>query len=812
MNDLNETPTDISITASDVDENQPAGTVIGTFTTTDEDPGDVHSYSLVAGTGDTDNANFQIVGDELRTNAVFDYETQGPLSIRVRTTDNGTGSLTFDKVFTITINDINDAPTDIYLSNDHIDEGLPGGVFIGTLATTDQDPSDNHSYELVSGPGDTDNASFRIVGIVLRTDAGTVLDYDVKDTYTIRVRTTDNGTGNLTFEKILLIHITDQNFDPTDISLSNSSIDENQPSGTVVGTLTTTDPDAGDNHTYTLVAGTGDTDNIRFIISGNQLQSNAVFDYETQNSFSVRIRTTDDGDGNLTYDEVFTISVNDLNDAPTDVSLSNNSVDEGLPAGTTVGTLLTSDQDVSDNHTYTLVSGTGDVDNASFRIVGNELQTNALFNYNIQDTYTIRIQTTDDGTGNLTFEKVFIILVNRVNSAPTGILLTQNNVNENEPAGTVVGTLSSIDADAGNTHSYSILPGGDASSFDIAGNSLITATVFNYEVRSSYSFTIRTTDNFSGTYDSVFVITVNDINEAPQFVDAANNPVDVLTFSLEADDPLTICPIVVDEDGDITSYAFIGSITGHGLLEADPGNSDCVIFTPDTSFRGTDTARLVATDNRTPALTDTLTFIFTITEPYVNHPPVITDETNNPADTLYYYTFINEPAEICINASDPDADEVSITSILVNEGDVEIQGQSPGTLCFDAVPATDFMGYATITLTIQDDGSPVLYNSAVIVLIVEPKFEFSQAISPNGDGINDFLTITGIDRFPDNTLTIFNRWGDIVYLKKGYDNLNNVWEGRTETTGDFVPEGTYFYILEIKGYKKLVKGFVVLKR
>src|SRR5439155_9733233 len=48
---------------------------------------------------------------------------------------------------------------------------------------------------------------------------------------------------------------------PTDIALSNSSVDENQPSGTTVGTLSTTDPDFGDTHTYSLVSGTGDTDN-----------------------------------------------------------------------------------------------------------------------------------------------------------------------------------------------------------------------------------------------------------------------------------------------------------------------------------------------------------------------------------------------------------------------------------------------------------------------------------------------------------------------------------------------------------------------
>src|SRR5204863_10037583 len=113
---------------------------------------------------------------------------------------------------------------------------------------------------------------------------------------------------------------------PTDVSLSNSSVDENQPSGTTVGTLSTTDPDLGDTHTYALVSGTGDTDNGSFTITGDTLTTNAVFDFETKSSYSIRVQTTDGG--SLTFEKVFTISVNNVNEAPTDISLSNNDIDE----------------------------------------------------------------------------------------------------------------------------------------------------------------------------------------------------------------------------------------------------------------------------------------------------------------------------------------------------------------------------------------------------------------------------------------------------------------------------------------------------
>ena len=79
---------------------------------------------------------------------------------------------------------------------------------------------------------------------------------------------------------------------PTDISLSNNSILENQPDGTEIGVLGTIDPDS-DNHYYSLSKGSGDDDNIKFTIVDNRLLSNMVFDYYTQSSFAIRISSTD---------------------------------------------------------------------------------------------------------------------------------------------------------------------------------------------------------------------------------------------------------------------------------------------------------------------------------------------------------------------------------------------------------------------------------------------------------------------------------------------------------------------------------------
>src|SRR5262249_54274021 len=76
-------------------------------------------------------------------------------------------------------------------------------------------------------------------------------------------------------------------YPPTDITLSNNSVAENLPAGTVVGNLSTADPTLGDSPSYTLVSGTGSDDNASFQIVGNQLQTSAPFDFETKSSYTI---------------------------------------------------------------------------------------------------------------------------------------------------------------------------------------------------------------------------------------------------------------------------------------------------------------------------------------------------------------------------------------------------------------------------------------------------------------------------------------------------------------------------------------------
>ena len=101
---------------------------------------------------------------------------------------------------------------------------------------------------------------------------------------------------------------------PSDVALSSNTISENAGVNALVGTLSTTDPDAGDTFTYTLVTGTGDTGNAAFNIDGSTLRATDSFDFEAKSSYSLRVRSTD-ADG-LFFEKVFTINVTDVNEAP----------------------------------------------------------------------------------------------------------------------------------------------------------------------------------------------------------------------------------------------------------------------------------------------------------------------------------------------------------------------------------------------------------------------------------------------------------------------------------------------------------------
>src|SRR5919109_371364 len=214
-----------------------------------------------------------------------------------------------------------------------------GTIIVKKVTNPSPDPSDT-SFPFTAGGG-LSPSSFNLKKGQQQTYSNVLpgSSYSVSETvpsgWVLTSSTCDDGSsvsniGVGAGETVTCTFTDTANQAPTDIQLSNSSIAENQTPPVNVGTLTTTDPDAGDTHTYSLentgCGGGPFADNSSFQIGtgvdSDKLQSAASFDFETKNSYTICVRSTDAG--GLFFDKTFIISVTNVNEAPTEIQLSNN--------------------------------------------------------------------------------------------------------------------------------------------------------------------------------------------------------------------------------------------------------------------------------------------------------------------------------------------------------------------------------------------------------------------------------------------------------------------------------------------------------
>ncbi|MDD3961897.1 MAG: gliding motility-associated C-terminal domain-containing protein [Bacteroidia bacterium] len=100
-------------------------------------------------------------------------------------------------------------------------------------------------------------------------------------------------------------------------------------------------------------------------------------------------------------------------------------------------------------------------------------------------------------------------------------------------------------------------------------------------------------------------------------------------------------------------------------------------------------------------------------------------------------------------------------------------------------------------------------DSSIVNSEQDHNLVISRLLSPNGDGVNDYWHIQGIDRFPENRVLIYNRWGDKVNVIKNYNNQSNRWDGKDEHN-QLVPDGTYYYMLELTKERKSLNGWIYI--
>jgi gliding motility-associated-like protein len=147
-----------------------------------------------------------------------------------------------------------------------------------------------------------------------------------------------------------------------------------------------------------------------------------------------------------------------------------------------------------------------------------------------------------------------------------------------------------------------------------------------------------------------------------------------------------------------------------------------------------------------------------------------------------------ENAEVTLPIHDEDGITGEGSPVVAQSGSVSEEFQSLGQSSLN----DDFVTSSNpITLTLLavgtelDDDNLNVYN----------------AVSPNGDGKNEFMTIDNIEMFPDNKLVLYNRWGDEVFSISNYDNNTRVFKGLSPS-GKVLPAGTYYYKINYDGRTK----------
>jgi len=484
--DANDSPTAIALSTNSLDENT-AGMAVGILITSDVDPEDSHTYSLSG----TDAASFEVVNGELKlkTDVTANYETNSTLTITVTATD--TGGLTTSQNFTVTVNNLNDAPTlSNPLTDQSADEDSNFSFAIPTNTFNDED-GDILTYSTSLSDGSALPAWLSFDADT-QTFTGTPLNADVG---TISIQVTATDAAGIAISDTFAINVTNINDAPTEIVLSANVIEENVDGG-IVGTLNSTDEDIGDNVTYSLSG--PHADYFEVVNDQLKLKDGISANYEANETLNITVKATDSG--GLAATQNFSITVNDVNDAPSAINLSADSIQDGL-AGATVGEVVVTDQDSGESFTYS-------VNDDRFEIVDGLLKLKATqsIDYNIEPSLDLQITVTD--SGGIEYTETLTIKVG-------GIILDNKSFSENE-SGAIIGNLSVIGLDTTSSLTYS-LSGEDARFFEINQEGVLKLKdgfQADYERDASYEVNITVENAVGDSLTSITTLTVEDIAEA----------------------------------------------------------------------------------------------------------------------------------------------------------------------------------------------------------------------------------------------------------------------------------------------------------
>lgn len=292
-------------------------------------------------------------------------------------------------------------------------------------------------------------------------------------------------------------------------------------------------------------------------------------------------------------------------------------------------------------------------------------------------------------------------------------------------------------------------------------------------------------DNLCDTV--VLIINVIPVNDPPV------GNVDIVIYPGA---PIVISPLTNDTDpdqGDSLSTTFIVNLNPNaGTVVLDSNGN--VTFTADSMFVGIDTIAYIVCDNN--GLCDT-TAILVFVGPTAN-PDYSTTPVNTPVNISLLpndITSANTVASLCGN---PSNGTVTITN---------------GVATY--TPNTGYSGNDEFCYVICDTVTGLCDTSMAYIIIQNSLLFIPQGFSPNGDGINDFFNITGVENYPNAEVTIYNRWGDEVWTNgvSGYkNNMTDGFIGKNKQD-NILPDGTYYYVVKFNVDKlKNQAGFLQIHR
>jgi gliding motility-associated-like protein len=139
-----------------------------------------------------------------------------------------------------------------------------------------------------------------------------------------------------------------------------------------------------------------------------------------------------------------------------------------------------------------------------------------------------------------------------------------------------------------------------------------------------------------------------------------------------------------------------------------------------------------------------------------------------------------------------------------------VAGSSNALNSYTSIGQSDLSGNLTLG-SVMSEESPAVTFFAIAALTGETDIEVFNGISVSVNGKNDFLRIRNIELYPNNQVTIFNRWGDRVFDMPGYDNDQKSFRGESNQTGTKLPSGTYFYSIDLGDSSVNTTGYLVIK-